>query len=87
MWLYSREEYATRLDACVTRACEEKWDFPDGGTTNWANPTMIDREGHDLYGMYYVEEPPEDVREQVRSECPPDRVEEHSDDWHPEPEL
>jgi hypothetical protein len=48
---------------------------------------MIDREGHALYGMYYVEEPPEDVREQVRSECPPDRVEEHSDDWHPEPEL
>jgi hypothetical protein len=82
-WLYSREEYATRLDACVSRA--KGW--PAGGTTHWDDPTLIDREGHDLRGMYYVAAPPPGVREQVRSECPPDRVEEHTSDWHSEPEL
>jgi len=85
MWLYTRKEYADRLDACTTRACEEKWDFPDGGTTNWSDPTMIE-EG-DLQGMYYVAAPPPDVREQVRAECPPDEVAEHSSDWHPEPDV
>jgi len=83
VWLYTKEEYATRLDACVSRA--KGW--PVGGTVNWSDPRMVDREGHDLYGMHYVATPPEDVREQVRAECPPDREEEHSSDWHPEPDL
>jgi len=48
---------------------------------------MIDREGHDLYGMYYVAEPPEDVREQVRAECPPDLERERSSDWHEQTQI
>jgi hypothetical protein len=80
-WLYDKEEYADRLDAEVSRA--KGW--PVGGTQNWSDPRMIEQ--GDLQGMWYVAAPLEDVREQVRSECPPDKVAEHSSDWHPELDL
>jgi len=82
-WLYDKEKHADRFDACVSRA--KGW--PAAGTQNWCDPTMIDNENHDLYDMCYVSEPPEDVREEVREECPPDKVAEHSTEWHPEPDI
>jgi len=81
VWLYKKEGYATRLDACVSRA--KGW--PVDGTTNWSDPRMIEQ--GDLEGMYYVAEPPEDVREKARAECPPELEREHSSDWHPEPDI
>jgi len=78
-WLYDTQKHADKLDACVSRA--KGW--PVGETTNWSDPRMIEQ--GDLEGMYYVAAPPEDVREQVRAECPPDEVAEHNTDWHPEP--
>jgi len=81
MWLYDTEKHADRLDACVSRA--KGW--PEGGTKNWSDPIMIEQGG--LQGMWYVAAPPEDVREQVRAECPPDLEREYSSDWHPDPNL
>ena len=82
-WLYDKEKHADRLDACVSRA--KGW--PADGTKNWSDPVIIDNETHDLYGKWYVAAPPPDVREQVREQCPPDKVGEKSSDWHPDPDL
>jgi len=81
MWLYDTQTAADRLDACVSRA--KGW--PVDGTQNWSDPRQIER--GDLQGMWYVVAPPTDVREEMRSECPPDLEREHSSDWHPEPEI
>jgi len=82
-YLYDSHEDAKALDAAVCKA--QGW--PEGGTKQWAEPTQVDRKGHEYAGMWYVPAPPDYVDMESHDYPEPDVKAEMSSDWHPEPEL